>query len=59
MRIGIKTKQIWQYVIHERDKPKRVHTKSYNINQDPEILYQRARGLLLPWMKKKILRLLT
>ena len=30
-----KTKQIWQYVIHERDKPKRVHEIPYNINQDP------------------------
>jgi len=41
-----KTKQIWQFNIHEKDKPKRVHEVPYNIEQDPEILYQRARGLL-------------
>lgn len=41
-----KTKQIWQFVIHEKDKPRRVHEIPYNIEQDPEILYQRARGLL-------------
>jgi hypothetical protein len=41
-----KTKQIWQYAIHERDKPKRVHEIPYKVKQDPEIIYQRARGLL-------------
>lgn len=41
-----KTKQVWQFVIQERDKPKRVREIPYNIQQDPEILYQRARGLL-------------
>ena len=41
-----KTKQIWQFVIHEKEKPRRVHEIPYNIDQDPEILYQRARGLL-------------
>jgi len=41
-----KTKQIWQFNIHEKDKPKRVHEILYNIEQDPEILYQRARGLI-------------
>lgn len=39
------TKQIWQFVIQEIDKPKRVREIPYNINQDPEMLYQRLRGL--------------
>ena len=41
-----KTKQIWQYVVQEKDKPKRVREIPYNKNQDPESLYQRARGIL-------------
>ncbi len=41
-----KTKQIWQYVVQEKDKPKRVREIPYNTNQDPESLYQRARGIL-------------
>ena len=41
-----KTRQIWQYVIHERDKPKRVREIHYNTGQYPEIIYQRARGML-------------
>ena len=39
------TKQIWQFVIQEIDKPRRVREIPYNINQDPEMLYQRLRGL--------------
>jgi hypothetical protein len=39
------TKQIWQFVIQENDKPRRVREIPYNINQDPEMLYQRLRGL--------------
>jgi len=39
------TKQIWQFVIQEIDKPKRVREIPYNIDQDPEMLYQRLRGL--------------
>ncbi len=41
-----KTKQVWQFVVNEKDKPKRVREIIYDKNQDPEILYQRARGLL-------------
>ncbi len=39
------TKQIWQFIIQEIDKPRRVREIPYNINQDPEMLYQRLRGL--------------
>lgn len=39
-------KQIWQFVIEEADKPRRVREIPYNTSQDTEILYQRARGLL-------------
>ena len=39
------TKQIWQFVIQENDKPRRVREIPYNIMQDPEMLYQRLRGL--------------
>jgi hypothetical protein len=39
------TKQIWQFVIQEIDKPRRVREIPYNIDQDPEMLYQRLRGL--------------
>ena len=52
------TKQIWQFVIQEIDKPKRVREIPYNINQDPEMLYQRLRGLFLPSRKRKKLLLL-
>jgi hypothetical protein len=38
-------KQIWQFVIQEIDIPRRVREIPYNINQDPEMLYQRLRGL--------------
>ncbi|MDM8515592.1 hypothetical protein QUF76_05280 [Desulfobacterales bacterium HSG16] len=40
------TKQIWQFVIQEPDKPRKTREIQYAIEQDPEILYQRARGLL-------------
>lgn len=39
-------KQIWQFVIEEADKPRRVREIPYNTSQDTEMLYQRARGLL-------------
>jgi len=39
-------KQIWQFVIHEFDKPRRVREIPYYNFQDPEKLYQRTRGLL-------------
>jgi len=42
----LNTKQIWQFAIQEIDKPKRVREIPYDIEQDPELLYQRARGLL-------------
>jgi hypothetical protein len=41
-----KTRQIWQYVVHEPDKPRKTREIQYSKDQDPEILYQRARGLL-------------
>ncbi len=39
-------KQIWQFVIEETDKPRRVREIPYYISQDTEFLYQRTRGLL-------------
>lgn len=41
-----KTKQIWQFVIQEPDKPKKTREIQYSKDQYPEILFQRARGLL-------------
>ncbi|MBW2570721.1 MAG: hypothetical protein JRE47_15520 [Deltaproteobacteria bacterium] len=41
-----KTKQVWQFVVQEPDKPRKTREIQYSKEQDPEILYQRARGLL-------------
>jgi len=41
-----KTKQIWQFVIHEPDKPRKTREIQFSKDQDSEILFQRARGLL-------------
>jgi hypothetical protein len=41
-----KTRQVWQYVVQEPDKPRKTREIQYSIDQDPEILYQRSRGLL-------------
>mgnify|MGYP001045274657 CR=1 FL=1 len=41
-----KTRQIWQFVVWEKDKPRRVREIPYKTNQDPESLFQRARGLI-------------
>lgn len=41
-----KTKQVWQFVVQEPDKPRKAREIQYSKEQDPEILYQRARGLL-------------
>ena len=41
-----KTKQIWQFVIQEPDKPRKTREIQFSINQDSEILFQRASGLL-------------
>lgn len=41
-----KTKQIWQFVVQEPDKPKKTREIQFSIDQDSEILFQRARGLL-------------
>jgi len=41
-----KTKQIWQFVIQEPDKPRKTREIQFSIDQDSEILFQRARGLL-------------
>jgi len=40
------TKQIWQFIIPEADKPRRIREITYENTQDSESLYQRARGLL-------------
>ena len=41
-----KTKQIWQFVIQEPDKPRKTREIQFSKEQDSEILFQRARGLL-------------
>lgn len=41
----IQEEQIWQLAIRETGKPLKVTETRYNIDQDPELLYQRAAGL--------------
>jgi len=41
-----KTKQIWQFVVQELDKPRKTREIQFSIDQDSEVLFQRARGLL-------------
>lgn len=39
------TEQIWQLVVRQSGKPTKVTETRWHINQDPELLYQRASGL--------------
>lgn len=38
--------QIWQMVLREQGKPSKLTETRYAVTQDPELLYQRASGLL-------------
>ncbi|MFA7380147.1 MAG: DNA methyltransferase [Bacteroidia bacterium] len=40
-----KTEQIWQLVVRQSGKPTKVTETRWYINQDPELLYQRAAGI--------------
>ena len=40
-----KTEQIWQLVVRQSGKPTKVTESRWHINQDPELLYQRAAGI--------------
>lgn len=40
-----KTEQIWQLVVRKAGKPTKVTETRYHINQDPELLFQRASGI--------------
>ena len=40
-----KTEQIWQLVVRQSGKPTKVTETRYHINQDPELLFQRAAGI--------------
>jgi hypothetical protein len=40
-----KTEQIWQLVVRQSGKPTKVTETGWHINQDPELLYQRAAGI--------------
>lgn len=40
-----KTEQIWQLVVRQSGKPTKVTETRWHINQDPELLYQRAAGI--------------
>lgn len=40
-----KTEQIWQLVVRQTGKPTKVTETRWHINQDPELLYQRAAGI--------------
>lgn len=40
-----KTEQIWQLVVRQSGKPTQVTETRWHINQDPELLYQRAAGI--------------
>jgi len=40
-----KTEQIWQLVVRQSGKPTKVTETHWHINQDPELLYQRAAGI--------------
>ena len=39
------TEQIWQLVVRQSGKPTKVTETRWQINQDPELLYQRAAGI--------------
>lgn len=38
--------QVWQIVVRQIGKPTKVSETSYNVKQDPELLYQRASGII-------------
>jgi tRNA1(Val) A37 N6-methylase TrmN6 len=40
-----KTEQIWQFVVRQVGKPDKVVETRWNVNQSPELLYQRASGI--------------
>lgn len=40
-----KTEQVWQLVVRQTGKPTKVTETRYNINQDAELLFQRASGI--------------
>lgn len=40
-----KTEQVWQLVVRQTGKPIKVTETRYQINQDPELLFQRASGI--------------
>ena len=40
-----KTEQIWQFVVRQSGKPTKVTETRYQINQNPELLFQRASGI--------------
>lgn len=40
-----KTEQVWQLVVRQSGKPTKVTETRWHINQDPELLYQRAAGI--------------
>jgi tRNA1(Val) A37 N6-methylase TrmN6 len=40
-----KTEQIWQLIVRQSGKPTKVTETRYHINQDPELLFQRASGI--------------
>ena len=40
-----KTEQIWQLVVRQSGKPIKVTETRWHINQDPDLLYQRAAGI--------------
>jgi hypothetical protein len=48
-----KTKQIWQLVVRQSDKPTKVTETRWHINQDPELLYQRAAGIFFELGEKE------
>jgi len=39
-----KTKQIWQFALRQAGKPTKITETQWNLNQSPELLYQRAAG---------------
>lgn len=39
------SEQIWQLVVRQSGKPTKITETHYNINQDPELLFQRAAGI--------------
>lgn len=40
-----KTEQVWQLIVRQSGKPTKVTETRWHVNQDPELLYQRAAGI--------------